>query len=297
MSRLISRLPPLKALLAFEAVGRLGTVTRAAQELGSTQPAVSHQLKNLEQFLGIQLFNRTSRTLVLTHQGRDYHEAVSEHLSGLARSTDQLRITADKTVEILSHPAFISLCLMPLTEEIRHALPDINIKLTAREVFNRQELERADIVIEYGKADPSLNPLLFSESVVPVASPSFITQHKLPASELSPDSLNRLPLLELDDGSFWMSWQQWREKKLIEANPERISIFSNYALVVEGARNGQGIALGFTGLIRDLLEQGQLIPLGAPIQVPDYGYNLRLNSPDDHSSVRLREWLKGYFSA
>lgn len=205
MNRLISRLPPLKALLAFEAVGRLGTVTRAAQELGSTQPAVSHQLKNLEQFLGIPLFNRTSRTLVLTHQGRDYHAAVSEHLAGMARATDQLRGTATKTVEILSHPAFISLCLMPLAQSIRQSLPGINLKLTAREVFNPQEIKQADIVIEYGEIGALRAPLLLTENVVPVASPEFIQRHSLSQAELDAHTLNRLPVLELDDGSFWMS--------------------------------------------------------------------------------------------
>lgn len=296
MSRLISRLPPLRALLAFEAVGRLGSVTRAAEELGSTQPAVSHQLKNLEQFLGIQLFSRRSRNLVLTHQGRDYHKAMSEHFSGMARATDQLRVTADKTVDILSHPAFISLCLMPLTQEIRQALPDINIKLTAREVFNKQELERSDIVIGYGRIPSDASPLLLEESVVPVASPAFIAQHELSLADPTSALLSQLPLLELDDGSFWMSWQQWQAEKQLDATPRDINIYSNYALVVEAARNGQGLALGFTALISKLLETGELIPLGSPIQVPDCGYSLKLNSEDDAAAIRLSEWLRRHFA-
>lgn len=296
MSRLISRLPPLKALLAFEAVGRLGTVTRAAQELGSTQPAVSHQLKNLEQFLGIQLFNRTSRTLVLTHQGRDYHAAVSEHLAGMARASDLLRGTATKTVEILSHPAFISLCLMPLAQEIRQALPGINIKLTAREVFGAQEIKKADIVIEYGEIGAARAPLLLTESVVPVASPEFIQRYNLTNTELDASTLNQLPVLELDDGSFWMSWQQWQDIKQLQAEPSDISIYSNYALVVEGARNGQGVALGFTALISQLLEQGELIPLGEVIDVPGYGYSLKQNSPDNPSARQLSNWLMDHFA-
>lgn len=296
MSRLISRLPPLKALVAFEAVGRLGAVTQAAQELGSTQPAVSHQLKNLENFLGVQLFSRASRALVLTHQGRDYHDAITGYLAGMARSTDQLRVTAGKTVEILSHPAFTSLCLMPLTQEIRQALPGINIKLTAREVFSRQELERADIVIEYGEFANAGAPLLLNESVVPVVSPGFLASHNMTTDELDADAVNQLPIIELDDGSFWISWNQWLEKKNLQANPSKISIYSNYALVVESVRNHQGIALGFTALINHLLDKGELIALGEPIDVPDCGYSLKLMNEDDLVARELSEWLMTYYA-
>lgn len=296
MSRLISRLPPLKALLAFEAVGRLGTVTRAAQELGSTQPAVSHQLKNLEQFLGITLFSRSARALSLTTQGRDYHAAITGHLNAVATATDQLRDTANKTVEILSHPAFTSLCLMPLTQSIREAIPGINIKLTAREVFTPQQISQADIVIEYGKTDAASAPLLLTESVVPVVSPDFLARYELNTNPLDAATLNRLPVLELDDGSFWMDWPQWRAMHHLQADPQDISIYSNYALVIEGARNGQGVALGFTALISQLLEQRQLIPLGPVMDVADYGYSLKLNRADNPSARQLSDWLMAHFA-
>ncbi|WP_027859380.1 LysR family transcriptional regulator [Marinobacterium jannaschii] len=297
MSRLISRLPPLKALVAFEAVVRLGTVTRAAAELGSTQPAVSHQIKNLESFLDIQLFNRQSRTLQLSQDGEAFYQAVSLHLNGLADASDRLQKSHSRSLEILSHPAFTSRCLMPLTRQIREQFPNLKVKLIAREVITAEQRRKADIVISYDQLSGGENGNLFSETVVPVACAEFIAEQGLDLAELTAPRLESLPLLELDDGSQWMTWPRWLSLKAFQVTPDDTSVYSNYALVVEAAQRGQGIALGFVGLIRDLLENGDLIPLGQPVEIPGYGYNLQISSPDSPDAIRLGEWLTARLSS
>src|SRR5512134_2343848 len=126
------QLPPLKGIIAFEVVARLGSINKAADELNVTASAVSHQIANLEGFVGRKLFERTSRGLVLTPVGERYHRELSGALALIASAAQNAR--SSEGVEVLRvhvSPSFASLWLMPRLSAFLAAHPDLRIQLSA----------------------------------------------------------------------------------------------------------------------------------------------------------------------
>ncbi|HET9025151.1 MAG TPA: LysR substrate-binding domain-containing protein [Burkholderiaceae bacterium] len=249
----------LDLLRGFEAAARLLSFTGAAAELFLTQSAVSRQVQQLEEQLGVKLFERRTRALELTEAGERYFREVAKALNHLREATAAVRARSAPVVRVTATVTFASLWLVPRLAGFQERHDDVSVHVVADNAL--RELERAslDVAIRYtqqamvGKEAVRL----FGERVAPVASPAFLKKH--PVRSL--DDLLRLPLLERDDPGpgAWLSWRAWFDAMSI-APPRRTGLsFSHYDQIVQAAISGQGIALGRLPLVNDFLRDGRLV--------------------------------------
>ena len=261
----MGRLPSLKGLRAFEAAGRYLSFTRAAEELHVTQAAVSHQIKALETQLGVRLFRRAPRGLLLTDAGQAYLAEVREAFRRLAQATDHLLardVAGVLTVSVL--PSFAARWLVPRLPRFSARHPEIDLRIATddRTVdFNR---ENVDVALRYGRGDYlGLQADHFlSEEVFPVCSPALLRK-KHPLRE--PADLKYHTLLHDDLPTTWAMWL--KVAGAAEVDPTRGPRFTDSSMVIQAAVGGQGVALGRSALAADDLAAGRLVrpfPLSLP---------------------------------
>lgn len=264
-------LPPLMALTAFEAAGRLQSFTRAARQLNVTQAAVSRQIRLLEEHIGKKLFIRAHRSVELTAEGRNYLHTVATALSHVSAATRELRSAkGDPVLTLVADQSIAHLWLMPRLVEFRRAWPGLRIDLVASDEAKLWLAPQVDVALIHGEGDwPGHDSaLLFGEEVFPVCSPDYRPDW--------PDigALRQEILLDLDDDHWnWMNWRQWLNAQGVgaAAAPRRLTI-NNYPLLIDAARRGLGVALGWRGLVDDDLAAGRLVaPLRASLKTR-FGY-------------------------
>ncbi|HIP78843.1 MAG TPA: LysR family transcriptional regulator, partial [Kiloniellaceae bacterium] len=171
------KLPPLKALRAFEAAARHLSFTQAASELNVTQAAISHQVKLLEEHLGLQLFRRLNRRLVLTEAGQIYLPVLRDAFDRIAAGTSQLFKDDDSgplTVSVL--PSLAAKWLLPRMPRFRDRHPDIDVMISANNKLVDFADDSVEMAIRYGAGNyPGLQvDLLLSDEVFPVCSPALL---------------------------------------------------------------------------------------------------------------------------
>src|SRR5512145_3259483 len=187
----------LDLLRGFEAAARLLSFTTAAGELFLTQSAVSRQVQQLEEQLGVKLFERRTRALVLTDAGAHYYREVAKALNLLREATATVRARTTPVVRVTTTVTFASLWLVPRLAGFQQEHGDISVHVVADNAVRELERLSLDVAIRYcpeSIAGPGA-VRLFGEAVTPVASPAFLKAH--PVRTL--DDLMRMPLLELDD--------------------------------------------------------------------------------------------------
>ena len=295
MERLIRALPPLKSMLAFEAVVRLGSVTAAARELGSTQPAVSQQLRALEEAVGGPLFVRRGRCLVPNDEGRAFYEPVSEALWQLAVAADDARRrTGAQRLSIGANFGFAHLWLMPRFGALRDAFPDAELRVVTSDRDDGPEVAGCDINIRFGRfeARRRADSRLFGEHAFPVFSPAFARRIEGLASA-RPEQLVELPLLHLDeDDPRWLDWKSWFAHFGVKVPRLRPTLlYNNYPLIVNAAQAGEGIALGWSGLVDANLESGTLARLPPTVRRDDHGYLVSVPRGGDTLAGRIAGWI------
>lgn len=175
------RLPPLNALRVFDAAARHLSFTRAADELFVTQAAVSHQIKSLEDFLGLKLFRRRNRSLLLTEEGQSYFQDIKEIFSQLTEATRKLQARSAKgalTVSLL--PSFAIQWLVPRLSSFNSAYPGIDVRIQAVDRQEDKLADDVDVAIFYGRGNwPGLRvEKLYAEYLLPVCSPMLLTGEK-----------------------------------------------------------------------------------------------------------------------
>ncbi len=251
------RLPPLNALRCFEAAARHLSFTRAADELHVTQTAISHQIKGLEERLGVRLFRRLPRGLLLTEEAQRYLPPVRDAFDRIAAATEQLTAGGSSgrlTVSVL--PSFAAKWLVPRLGRFRAAHPDLDLRISASSQLVDFARDDVDIAIRMGRGRyPGLRvDRLFGESMLPVCAPELLTgAHPLRRLEDLRDHV----LLHDDDHS---GWQLWLELARVEGvDPRRGPVFTDSAMVVQAAAEGQGIALARRVLAAGDLAAGRLV--------------------------------------
>ena len=297
MDRLNRRLPPLRALLAFEAVVRRGSVTAAAAELGKTQPSVSQHLRALEADLGVQLVRKVGRRVLPTPDGRDFYDRVAPGLRDIAAAAETVRSDSRggaRNVTLSVNFGFAHFRLKGVLDAVEEAFPRVNLAVRTHDRVDSREENDNDISVMFGslaRADDA-HAWLFRETVLPVCAPAFAARHGLGATTTA-ERLATLALLHQDQSDpGWMDWPRWlRAAGVGAAPPPTGTRFNNYALVIEAALDGRGLALGWLGIIDDLLEDGRLIAVAPPVKNDDYGYILRCRAPDDPTVAALAEFL------
>ena len=271
------RLPPLGTLVAFEAAARHQSFTRAATELNLTQAAISRQIRLLEENLGIALFVRANRAVTLTTEGRDLQHTVSFSLTHIANAAEQVRATGGKRrLNIATDKSVNSLWLMPRLHEFRQANPDVIIRIISSDVDEDCLADNMDAIIIHGEGPwlgDDVIPLL-DEVVFPVCSPRYLTCFG-PIETVRDLPAHSLIALE-DDHWNWMSWRVWLTEKGVNLPMEHQDMIMNdYPSVLEAARSGQGIALGWRHLVDVFLDDGTLVcPLGTENVSTGFGYHL-----------------------
>lgn len=268
-------LPSLDLLKAFEAAARLLSFTRAGAELFLSQSAVSRQIQQLETQLGVPLFIRRTRALLLTEAGQRYYRDVSQALHQL-RDAGATLVAArgDRVVTVTTAMTFASLWLVPQLADFQQQHPDIAVHVAADNAVRDLERDRMDVAIRYSTrelAGPGA-VRLFGERVLPVCSPRLLEQHAL----REPADLQHFVLLNFEDPQQltpWLTWDVWFEVMQLPLPAARSLLrFSHYDMMLRAALNGQGVALGRLPLIAPLLEDGSLV---APLAEARYSASTR----------------------
>jgi putative choline sulfate-utilization transcription factor len=276
MNELRRHLPPLDTLVAFEAAARLLSFTAAARELSVTQAAISQQIRNLESNLGIRLFARSHRAVQLTQAGRNYQHSVYMALTHLADATKEVRTQPrGARLAVAADQSFASMWLMPRLPRFQQAHPQISVRLVASDDVADCLAGGIQVAIVHGHGEWHGFHLerLFAEEVFPVCSPGFLAEN---AGIASPADLAETVLLDLEDDHWnWMTWRIWLTENGVSLPAGRRPLqINNYPLVIEAAKNGQGVALGWRYLVDHELSRGQLVrPIEASLETA-LGYYL-----------------------
>jgi len=205
-------LPSLDLLKGFESAARHLSFTRAGAELFLTQSAISRQVQALEVQLGVQLFQRKTRALLLTDEGQRFFKAVREALDDLRAATAAVRTgKAGAALTVATTVTFASLWLVPRLTQFQAAHPGIQVRLVADNRIQDLERERIDVAVRYcppGMAGSGA-VRLFGVRVLPVTSPEVARAARL----ARPEDLARCTLLEYDDAERtpWLTWRVWFE--------------------------------------------------------------------------------------
>jgi len=259
-------LPSLDLVRGFDAAARHLSFTRAAAELFLTQSAISRQIKTLEDQLGVALFQRRHRSLVLTDAGRQFQQAVGDALRLLHDAVGRIRGAGARRLTLSTTIGFASLWLIPRLHDFRTRHPDIDIRIDANNRLIDLALEEVDVAIRYCK--PELAPVgaqrLFGERVIAVCGPQLLRDTAL----AKPADLARHVLLHYEraDGVMpWSTWPVWLEAQGVGGlKPAASLTFSSFDHMIQAALDGQGIGLAPTPLVRKLLAEGRLVaPLAA----------------------------------
>lgn len=255
MSLPAGRLPSLGGLRAFEAAARHLSFTKAADELHVTQAAISHQIRELEEELGLKLFVRLNRALRLSEAGELLLPHVRDGFGQLRRGVDRLReIGNGGVLKLTAPPSFAGAWLVPRLHRFQVRHPEIEVHLLAGIRMLDYAREGVDVGIRYGRGNwPGLHvERLLSDDLFPVCSPA------LAASLVEPADLARLQLLHIEN--FPDDWRRWLQAAGVEGiDPERGSWFDTVRNVYDAAASGMGVAMGRPTLIGDLIATGRLV--------------------------------------
>jgi DNA-binding transcriptional LysR family regulator len=265
MRPIVERAERLQRLAAFDAAARAGSFTAAAAELGSTQPAVTRQIRALERSLGLELFERTANRSHLTEAGRLVAAAVDAGFTSMEQTLASVTEHAS-TFVLASPPGFAQLLMVPVLDQLHSALEsDIRLWLYDRDT----DLDdgSADAMVRIGTGGwPGLDAVrLFDEVVIPVATSTFALEHGLDAGSTAAEVLST-PLLHMDATDRpWMSWADWLAHFDLALTPRRRVLHNAYPAVVQEALAGRGVALGWRGVIDRYLDDGVLVPVGPEV--------------------------------
>lgn len=285
----------LVGLFAFHLVARSGNFTSAARTLGISQSAVSQRIKTLELELGVVLFTREHRGVALTNEGLRLLSVIQPAMDKMGASVNTLLERKSRPrVRISADFAFSTFWLLPRLYQLRSDLGDeIEIQILASQTAP-DDSDDCDISIHVQSLSgmTSEDILLIEERVAAVCSPGFVEEH---GAILEPSDLLEAQLLSLSKppSAEWMTWQSWFDSLGITGERSRnLHSFNNYDMVAQGALAGHGVALGWLGLIDDLLESGKLVQVTDAIAVSDAGYILsQTQTSMSKGPDRVVEWI------
>jgi LysR family glycine cleavage system transcriptional activator len=251
-------LPPLRALTAFEASARLGSFSRAADELGLTRSAISHQIKALEEVLGVDLFSRDGKRAELTGSGLVYFPAVREAFDQIESQTQVIRPRASENE--LTVQVYVTVAmkwLLPRLHDFERKHPNMKVRLSTSYFHWDFDAENADvgIILARNRNEDHHYHNLFRSVLKPVCSPQYIER----AGDISsPRDLINHRLLHVYNAE--EDWRLWLKAAGVgEAKPSSTLAFDSYLLAQEAAVAGQGIAMTIGPYARDELASGSLV--------------------------------------
>jgi len=291
-------LPPLDQLEAFEASARHLSFTKAADELALTQSAVSRQIAALESHYGLALFRRLHRALRLTDEGQTLLQVVTDVLGQLHAVGGELqRDRRAKTVVVTTTPGFAGLWLIPRLAAFTATRPEVDVRISADYKLVNLKRDGFDLAIRY-QAENGIDAgaeLLFADVVLPVCSPKLLRDPARPLT--APEDLRHHVLMYLDSGpgADMQDWPIWlRAMKLEGLKPASVLHFSQFDQLINAAVAGQGIALGRSPLLKQLLKDRRLVaPFKKTVASPRSYYLVRSATATRKPEVQeFAAWLK-----
>lgn len=284
----------MSVLNAFESVARHNSFSRAAAELNTSQPAVSRHVAGLETFVGARLFERGRGRVILTPEGQRLYHSVVAGLEEMTSAVRDLRVQR-KSISIACTYSVSHLWLMPRHDRLQVDLgEDVEIVTISSEYEHHERLQEEGIDICLTFAGENLKSkekhLLFSEEIFPVCSPAFAREHADVIRAEDANAIETLPLLDLGQRNYgWATWDVWFNHHGLDSQQQGdMRRFGNYVYLLEAACNGQGAAIGWTGLTDSYLEQGRLVRLpGAPLKTGG-GFYLLVNPVSRNAELTER---------
>lgn len=303
---MIERLPSLNALKAFEAAARHLSFSKAAEELYVTPAAISHQIKGLEDYLGVQLFHRLNRALVLTEAAQAALPKLQEGFACLAEAVQEIHNhDGQQTVTVWAAPSFAAKWLVARLNRFAALHPGIDLQVSASESLIDDKSSRGaitdslrnhaiDVAIPFGQGEyPDYRvDKLFSVSVVPLCSPSLLEgEHPL----RQPEDLIYHTLIHDDTGYKGRpDWPAWLETAGVDGvDTTRGLHFNHVSLALQAAIDGQGVVLSLKPLAADDLAAGRLIiPFDLSLPVEYAYYVICPEATAERPEITaFREWL------
>jgi LysR family glycine cleavage system transcriptional activator len=285
-------LPPLNALRAFEATARLATLAAAAAELNVTSSAVSHQIRTLEEALGVRLFHRANRRLLLTREGHTLQPGLSDAFRRIAASVALLESNKREGVLTVSMLETLTMhWFMPRLPLFHAAHPEIEVRLSTTTRVVDFDHEDIDLAIRHGRGywQGLSSDFLFPLETIPVCSPLLATKV---APLDSPADLSRHVLLHSSTRpNDWRDWLASAGEP--ELQPSRSLIFEKTNFALAAAMKGIGIAISDRHVVSEDLQSGRLVAPFDHALSHDTGYYL-VYPPGRarHAKIRVfRDWL------
>ena len=285
------RLPPLNALKAFEAAARNLSFTKAADELFVTQAAVSHQIKTLEEHLGLKLFLRKNRSLLLTEEGQGYFLDIRDIFTQLIDATEKLLARGAKgSLTVSLTPSFAIQWLVPRLNLFNEAHPDIDVRIKAQDQDENSLTDDVDVAIYYGRGNWSgiETHKLHTEYMVPLCSPMLLNS-SIPMN--TPADLQKHVLLHDMTRRNWKTWMKTAGVRDIKVNQG--PIFSHSSMVLQAAVHSQGVALGNSVLAKPDIDAGRLvIPFSHYLESKNAFYLVFRESQSELGKiVSFKDWM------
>jgi DNA-binding transcriptional LysR family regulator len=285
-------LPPMSALTAFEAAARHGGFSRAGEEVGLTQSAVSRQIAQLEAMLQMPLFDRIGRRVRLNEAGRAYADDLLPALDAIRRATARASARPSPTaLRIATLPSFGMRWLAPRLPQLTARYPDLVIDFAARSQPFDFGHEAFDAAVHFGVADdwPGVAmDFLFREEAVPVCAPAWLAAHPL----REPADLLQAPLLA--QISRRDAWARWLTAAGVDvATLGQGAAYEHFLMLAQACAAGAGVALIPSFLIQPELEAGTLvIPFARPLST-DQAYYLVYppGAPERGPLAHFRDWM------
>jgi len=291
----IKPLPPLNSLVAFEASARHLSFTQAANELNVTQGAISRQVKQLEDYLGKEIFTRSNRFISLTPAGHQYYQVINNSLLDISQITSEVKEwKGDQKITIATTNAMASLWLLPKFAKFQREYGNVDLQILVSDEFLDIQQTECDLAFIFCRTPP-LNmkvTKLFWEEIFPVCSPDYLnkigTLKKI-------DSILDTTILYLDESQKdWVNWEEWcSEVSLPNITPCNKVRINNYSMLLQAAIAGQGVALAWGGLVDNHLKSGELVkPTDFVLSTKSFFAMLEPNRRAIPAAIKcFREWL------
>lgn len=285
------KFPPLNSLRAFESAARHLSVKIAAEELCVTPGAVSQMLRILEDHLGVKLFERVNRGIVLTQAGRDYLPPIRNAFRQIAEATRRVAISTDVGILTLSTtPFFASAWLAPRLHSFQEMHPGIDLQVLTSSAPVEFSRDSVDIAVRHGTGRyPGLRSYrLVSVEMVPVAAPSMVERFGMPAA---PEGLTRWPHVHDADRQGWSLW--FHAQGIDDFDLPRGPSFDDSAALLAAVIAGQGAGLLPAAMIAPDVQEGRLVRLAKPTHMETFAYYL-VYPEANHGNPKiaaLRDWI------
>ena len=288
MARKHYNLPPLTTLAAFETSARHASFKKAASELGVTPGAVSHQIKSLEEDLGLLLFERHYRGVEITKEGKMLFAVLQHSFSDISKTLNNIRQSAEnEAITIAATTTVSAMWLTPRLTNFWKSHGGVLVDQHVSDIFDHS-LELPDLRVTYGyprNPRPELQAdVLFWDELVALCSPEFYAAQK----DVSLEAIAKMPLIHLtakDDR--WTTWREWFDAAGFDGDINDKIHVNNYMIALLTASEGAGVVIGWKKLLKPMLDKGELVVMGDTIMSSNKAFYL-LYTRDENMDENLR---------